>query len=205
MIEVPDFEALYRERPDPWQVGSSFYEQRKLGVVLAALGRPRYRAGWDPACGTGHLAAGLAERCDTVLATDVAETAVRLAAVTCAESPNVTLRPWRFPVDGSPPSTGPFDLVVLSEFLYYLGDDERAEIGSLVDAATTADAELLAVHWRPEPHDAWLSGAAVQQELARTLTDRGWRSSYRFEDEEFVLAGWRRTDGAGGRQGGGGD
>ena len=37
MIKVPDFEALYRRDADPWRVASSFYEQRKLDLVLAVL------------------------------------------------------------------------------------------------------------------------------------------------------------------------
>jgi hypothetical protein len=55
MIDLPDFDALYRDDPDPWQVRSSFYEQRKLDIVLAGLQRPRYRSAWDPACGVGEL------------------------------------------------------------------------------------------------------------------------------------------------------
>ena len=35
MIQPPDFEALYGREHDPWQVGSSWYEQRKLAVVAA--------------------------------------------------------------------------------------------------------------------------------------------------------------------------
>ena len=31
MSARPDFEALYRRNADPWRVGSSAYEQRKLG------------------------------------------------------------------------------------------------------------------------------------------------------------------------------
>ena len=191
MTQVPDFEALYREQPDPWSVATSFYEQRKLELVLAALTRRRYRNAWDPASGTGHLAARLAERCATVLATDGAEEAVRLSRTTCAELENVTLQPWRFPADGTP-AAGPFDLVVLSEFLYYLPADERAQIAALLDRVSAGESEVLAVHWRPQPHDAWLSGAAVQAELAAALAAGGWRLVYRIEDVEFDLAGWRR-------------
>ncbi|HYI57876.1 MAG TPA: hypothetical protein VEX66_06885 [Microlunatus sp.] len=37
MVDVPDFDALYRQDPDPWGVASSFYERRKLQIVLAAF------------------------------------------------------------------------------------------------------------------------------------------------------------------------
>ena len=39
MVNVPDFDTLYRDDPDPWQVASSFYEQRKRAVLLASLTR----------------------------------------------------------------------------------------------------------------------------------------------------------------------
>ncbi len=192
MMGVPDFEALYQEQPDPWQVGSSFYERRKLDLVLAALSRPHFGSAWDPACGTGHLAARLASRCDSVLATDLVPAALRLTGATCAGHDNVRLQQWAFPQDGDPEPATPFDLLVLSEFLYYLDAAERAAVGPLIDRVTAAQAEVLAVHWRPEPHDAWLSGAAVQQELADVLGEQGWRLTYRVEDIEFDLAGWRR-------------
>jgi hypothetical protein len=194
VTEVPDFEALYRGESDPWQVASSFYEQRKLGLVLAALSRQRYRRAWDPAAGTGHLADRLAVRCDQVLATDLVPTAVRLAATTCAERPNVTLRRWAFPGDGRPDAESGFDLVVLSEFLYYLPAEQRAAIAGLLDEVTAPEAEVLSLHWRQQPHDAWLSGVAVQQELAEALQSTGWRLRYRIEDIGFDLAGWRRGE-----------
>ena len=70
MSQSPDFETLYRANHEPWRVGSSLYEQRKLEIVLACMSRPCYRLAWDPARGTGHLAVRLAERCDRVLASD---------------------------------------------------------------------------------------------------------------------------------------
>lgn len=74
----PDFEAMYAADPDPWQVATSWYEQRKLGLVLAALRRPSYRLAWDAASGTGELAARIAARCGRVVATDASARAVQL-------------------------------------------------------------------------------------------------------------------------------
>lgn len=197
MIEVPDFDALYRSRSDPWQVGSSFYERRKLELLVAALQRPRYTTAWDPACGTGHLAARLAQRCQRVVATDLADAAVALAQTTCRGLDNVGLHRRTVPDDGSPPDAEHVDLLVLAEFCYYLDQDHRAGLVELVHrtcrpAAGGESGEVVVVHWRHEPHDAWLSGAAVNAEIVDALTARGWRPTMRIDDSEFVLDGLRR-------------
>ena len=91
MFEVPDFDAIYRADPDPFEVRSSFYEARKLDLLLACLARPTYATAWDPACGVGELAARLASRCDLVLASDASLEAVRLTSARCADLPAVTV------------------------------------------------------------------------------------------------------------------
>ncbi len=191
MIKVPDFEALYRRDNDPWQVASSFYEQRKLDVVLAALSRATYERAWDPACGTGHLAARLSLRSEEILATDLSETSVKITTRTCAGLDNVLVRQRRIP-DAGAPEGDPFDLVVVSEFLYYLSDQDRSGVIDLIQHVTGPRAEVLGVHWRHRPHDAWLSGADVQAELRDGLVQRGWQDCVRVEDPDFVLNTLRR-------------
>ena len=192
MTVVPDFEALYRGEPDPWRVGSSFYEQRKLALVLGALSRPRYEHAWDPASGTGHLAARLAARCRSVLATDGAAEAVKITQQACAGLDNVIVGKLALPEVETAAASGPFDLVVVSEFLYYLTDRDRAAALAGFEDLTGSGAELVAVHWRRHPHDAWLSGAAVQAEMSETLLGHGWQLGVRLEDPEFVLNSWHR-------------
>ena len=57
---IPDFDALYRADPDPWEVGSSWYERRKLSVLLASLPRQHYAVAWEPGCGPGLTTTALA-------------------------------------------------------------------------------------------------------------------------------------------------
>jgi SAM-dependent methyltransferase len=194
VVEVPDFDAVYRRDPDPWRVASSPYEQRKLEVVLACLGRPTYQLGWDTACGTGHLARRLADRCERVLATDASPVAVELTSTTCADAPGVRVAALRLPAARGevtaaelvPPPAAP-DLVVLSEFLYYLDAAGRAATLELVDRTAAARAEVLAVHWRHRPDDAWLSGADTQTEILRALTKRGWTRRVDHREPDFVV------------------
>jgi SAM-dependent methyltransferase len=181
---VPDFDAVYRADPDPWRVRSSHYETRKLAIVLACLSRESYRKAWDPGCGIGELAAHLASRADWILATDGSAEAVSLARGRCAGLGNVVLTQLKLP--GIAP-VGDADLIVLSEFWYYLAQDARRESLEMIRCASSYDAELLSVHWRQRPHDAWLSGEDVQAEIASRLEATGWSRLVHHEDEAFVL------------------
>lgn len=187
MTTAPDFDRLYAVDTDPWRVGSSPYEQRKLGVVLACLLQPRYSAAWAPACGTGHLARGLADRADRVLATDLSPRAVDLASAVCRGRQNIQLAAHRLP-DAPPDSwLGRADLIVLSEFFYYLQDRERIDTLTMLDAVAAGGCEVVAVHWRHVPDDAWLSGAAAQQEIVDRLSAFGWDRRMHHEDHDFVV------------------
>jgi SAM-dependent methyltransferase len=181
---VPDFDAVYRADPDPWRVRSSHYETRKLAIVLACLTRESYRKAWDPGCGVGELAARLASRADWILATDGSAEAVSLARTRCAGLSNVVLTQLRLP--GIAP-VGDADLIVLSEFWYYLPADARKESLDMIRCVSSHDAELLSVHWRHRPHDAWLSGEDVQAEIATRLEAAGWSRLVHHDDEAFVL------------------
>jgi SAM-dependent methyltransferase len=192
----PDFEQMYADDPDPWRVATSWYEQRKLGIVLAALRRPAYRWAWDAGCGTGELAVRLAPRCDAVLATDLSARAVELTRRRADEEGmrNISVQVNALPLRPSGLSEAAVqpDLIILSEFLYYLDADQRAQTWRLIEASTAPEADVVAVHWRPKPEDAWLSGEAVQRELNDYLTDAGWCRVVTHTDVEFVVATWSR-------------
>ena len=190
-VSVPDFDALYRTNADPWQVRSSFYERRKLEIVLSSLSSESYAAAWDPACGVGELAARLAGRSTRVLATDASAEAVRLTRARCAGLDAVTAVGQALPA--APPADFPRpDLVVLSEFLYYLTAPDRAESLQMIDASAAPEAELMSLHWRHKPGDAWLSGADTQGEISRALIGLGWQPVVHHDDRDFVLDSFER-------------
>lgn len=190
----PDFEAMYAADPDPWKVRDSWYERRKEAVVLALLARERYEHAWDAACGTGALALALAERCTRVTATDAARRAVELTAdLLSGASPAAAQTTTAVSALPAVPDLGDApDLVVLSEVLYYLSDDDR---GRSIEAATSvaADvAELVVVHWRHHPDDAQLSGASATEEADALVAERGWARQCWHDDRDFVAASWVR-------------
>ncbi|MFM0204753.1 class I SAM-dependent methyltransferase [Paraburkholderia fungorum] len=141
------FDELYKSSDDPWNLREGWYERRKRSLTLALLPRPRYRNAFEPGCANGELTAELATRCDALLAADLHETAVRLARERVAGMPQVRVEqrtvPLQWPVD-----TGPFDLIVISEFAYYLDSADLETLAARIAASLTTDGTLLACHWR---------------------------------------------------------
>lgn len=151
------FEALYVTGDDPWHYRTRWYEARKRALTLACLPREHYRSGFEPACGNGELAACLAPRCDALLCFDLNARAVELAAERCARWPHIRVEchsapddwPDQFDTAGSGLSSqgSSFDLIVLSELLYYLQPSATAQLVARAEALLADDGTLLACHW----------------------------------------------------------
>jgi cyclopropane fatty-acyl-phospholipid synthase-like methyltransferase len=186
VVKVPDFDALYEADPDPFHVRSSFYEQRKLGLALDCLTKPTYAAAWDPACGIGEMAARLAPRAERVLASDASPQAVHLTRRRCSSCSNVEVRQLKQP-QPPPDVADPFDLIVVSEFAFYLSDQSRQDTLEVLHAAAADRAELLAVHWRHHPQEGYISGEQVQEEVVGHLEPRGWRHVVQHDDRDFII------------------
>ena len=158
------FDRLWGDEDDPWGLESSWYEDRKRAVVLAALPDPRYRRAFEPGCAGGALSVLLAPRCDELVATDVAREAVDRARDRLRGQAHVRVE--RAAVPHEVPD-GPFDLVVVSELAYYFDADDRATLWDAVRERLTPGGTLLAVHWIREAPEYPVTGDAVHDELAR--------------------------------------
>ena len=175
------FDDMYARHNDPWGFDSRWYEERKRSVLLAALPRRRYRSAFEAGCSTGALTAALADRCDHVLAVDLAPAALDRARERLGPRDDVELRRAKLPAEWP---EGRFDLVVLSEVAYYwgAGDLDRGLTASV--ASLTADGHLVACHWRhpvaeyPRSGDSVHDALAVRSDLVRLV---------RHEEEDFVL------------------
>jgi SAM-dependent methyltransferase len=141
------FDELYRRSDDPWRLREGWYERRKRSLTLALLPRPRYRNAFEPGCANGELTAGLATRCDALLAADLHARAVELARERVAGAANVRIEQRRVPREW-PTEHGPFDLIVISEFAYYLDAAELETLAARIAGSLTTDGTLLACHWR---------------------------------------------------------
>ncbi len=181
------FANLYEANNDPWGTATREYERRKREVTMACLPRSRYGRALDVACGTGFLTAQLALRCDEVMAVDAVAAAVRSARSVTSQHRNVRVEIARIPEEVPP---GPFDLVVFSEVLYYLDEPDLAATLTKVERRVHPGADILAVDWRPQTHDAPRDAESAHAQL---LGRAGWKVLVWHAEAEFLLHALRRT------------
>ncbi len=162
-LDTSHFDRLWRDEDDPWGLESSWYEDRKRAVVLAALPDPRYRRAFEPGCAGGALSVQLAARCDELVCTDVAREAVDRARARVADRPHVRVAQAGVPHELP---DGPFDLVVVSELAYYFDAADRAALWEGVRDRLAPGGTLLAVHWIREAPEYPVTGDEVHDELA---------------------------------------
>jgi trans-aconitate methyltransferase len=188
MTDVPDFDAVYRADDDPWQVASSWYERRKLAILLATLPRERYRRVWEPGCGIGVATSALASRAAEVVASDSSSVAVEHARRRTAHLGHVRVEHSPLP---EVPLDGTVDLVVAAEFLFYLDNLPAAldAVWSVCEPGT----QLVFVHWAHRPHDAFLSGLETQEAARRAADARRSTSLVRHHDIDFLLDVYEAT------------
>ncbi len=171
-LERGYFEGLYEADRDPWGFETSAYEAEKYERTLAALEGRRYGRCLEVGCSIGVLTAMLSERCDSLLAVDVSELAVERAKERLAELDHVRVERRTLPEEMP---TGPFDLIVCSEVLYYW---DRVLLADALDALERELADggsLLAVHWRPSTHTYPLRGDEVHEILLeRPALEPAW-------------------------------
>jgi cyclopropane fatty-acyl-phospholipid synthase-like methyltransferase len=148
------FDALYTADPDPWKFAASPYERGKYTLTLNAMPKPRYRSALEVGCSIGVLTQSLAARCDAVVAVDAAQTPLVEARRRCADLPGVRFEQLFVPEQWP---DGVFELVVLSEIIYYLSREDVARLAARVTRSLPREGSVILVHWTG-PTDYPLSG-----------------------------------------------
>ncbi|MFB8029372.1 MULTISPECIES: class I SAM-dependent DNA methyltransferase [unclassified Streptomyces] len=175
------FTRMYADTADPWNLAGRWYEQRKYTLTLAALPRPRYRRAFEPGCSVGVLTRLLADRCDRVLATDRVPRAVAAAAERNRDLPHVEVQHMTIP-EAWP--SGTFDLVVLSELLYYFDDAQLARAMRRTAESLEPGGTLVTVHWDHPVPEHRHTGSALTPLLH---AEAGLVAGPGFHDPDFVL------------------
>ena len=180
------FSSAYAESSDPWRL-SSAYELRKYALTVASLPRARYRRGFEPGCSVGVLTEMLSGRCDQLISTDVVEAPLAEAArrAPTAEVHRATI-PQEWP-------DGRFDLVVLSEVLYYLGADDRRQVIDRLRDCLVPGGHVVLVHWRHAFDEAECDGDTVHDEVGRLGSTAGWSRVVEHVERDFRLEVFERA------------
>ena len=112
------FDDLWREG-DPWSFESAEFDRGKYDRQIELVADRRYGRALEIGCGAGAFTRKLAAVADAVVAIDVAPAAIARArdAVPAGSVEFMVANAMEF----DPAAQGPWDLIVLSETVYYLG------------------------------------------------------------------------------------
>lgn len=138
------FEDLYKKDGDPWNFVTSSYEQAKYQRTLSVLYGERARQALEVGCSIGVLTEKLAVHCGHLLATDISQTALERAKRRCGSLQNVD---FRLVSSATESFEGVFDLIVLSEVVYYWDDSDIEAVAERLEKSITPGGRILMVHW----------------------------------------------------------
>jgi SAM-dependent methyltransferase len=162
------FEELYTESIDPWGFRTSKYERKKYAATIQALGARQYRCGVEAGCSIGELSRLLADECTEFVGLDISQTAIDEAVKRNADRPHMTFS--RVELPGGWPDLTP-DLVVLSEFLYFLSTTEIEALADRICNSWVSRADCLIVSFLGETSEA-LQGAESAALMISSLNAR---------------------------------
>ena len=180
------FDDVYSAHRDPWNFETSEYEKQKYAHTLQTLPQPHYRTALEIGCSIGVLTAQLAQRCSSLLAIDVSESALAQARARCRHLPQVVFQnksvPTQFP-------EGQFTLILVSEVAYYLSRPDLILLANQLAAHQPQGADLLLVHFTPEVADYPATGDQVHDYF---LTRPEWRNLAESRQPRYRLNVLRR-------------
>lgn len=145
------FDAVHREKRDPWSVWESDYEIAKRKDLVTHLPSTIYSHILEIGCSVGALTRELAAHSLKVTALDAScealKTAKRLQGFAAKTAFLHASVPYEWP-------EGRFDCVVLSETGYYLTPSQLERTLELIDASTPTQFVLALCHWKGDI-DGW--------------------------------------------------
>ena len=162
------FEVLYNDNSDPWQYQTRWYEKRKRDMCLAVLPKAQYHNAIELGCGNGVFSALLAPRCHALLSIDGNEQAIQLAKQRLAESAHVNIIQGVIP-DALPTAQPTFDLIIISEILYYLSPNEIDIVITWIKKNLAIGGTLLCCHWRYAIDGFVMTRETVHQRLCQAF------------------------------------
>lgn len=162
-VGIDHLQSLYADTHDPWDFEHSAYEQSKFKATCKALFRGRYAAAFELGCGNGQLASHLSEVSDRYVGMDAVDKALASAKETV---PAGTFLTGFYPC---PLPNETFDLIVLSEILYFLDHDGIGLLATEI-GRRWPDAEVICATWLGQSGNEVQGDDAVQIFIAALRT-----------------------------------
>ena len=163
------FKDVYEANDDPWNFETSEYEAEKYAATILSLPRKHYENVLEVGCSIGVLTQLLAQKSTLLLAIDVSEKALDLAAKRCENLSNTTFKKMNFPEELPDES---YDLMMISEVAYYLSaaDWQFAILG--LYERLLPKGNIVLVHWLPVVHDYPQTGDEVHNSFEKLMKDK---------------------------------
>lgn len=212
------FDALYEGNKDPWHYQTRWYEKRKRDICLSLLPQSQYGRGIELGCGNGVFSELLAHRCQSLVSIDGNRQAVSLAKQRLAKVCHAQVIHGIIPdIFSALPNSllqhGPsthnrlqptFDLIIISEILYYLSADDIDIVIAWVQKHLAAGGTLLCCHWRYAIDGFDMTGESVHERLqaafnlpARDSNQKASPATFTHQsclvDRDFLLDVWQNT------------
>ncbi|MEN5088622.1 class I SAM-dependent methyltransferase [Sphingobacterium faecium] len=183
------FAVVYGSSEDPWNFETSTYEAAKYAATIAALPNKQEERVLEVGCSIGVLTQLLAQRCTHLLAIDVSQKALDIAARRCEHVKNVTFKKASFP---RKLPTDQFNLIMISEVAYYLSaTDWIAATGTLYDRLMSGG-HIVLVHWLPEVPDYPQTGDQVHDRFEQLMQDK-MQLTFSNRTENYRIDVWARS------------
>ncbi len=195
-ISLSGFEAKFEADADPWDTWQSRYEAVKRDALAKAMGSGTYGRGLELAAGNGSNTPVIARRVRRLLVTDGTRAGAELMRERFAGQSRLTIVQH----DAGRRLPGHrFDLIVISELLYYLEDRAFDVLAGEVARTLTPGGRLVMVHHEQNFADRARQAASVHRDFLSLLTGpmrpvrqikaRLWRA----EAWERPLENWQET------------
>ena len=113
------FEELWRGG-DPWDLQTAEFEQRRCARLIEILSARRYAKVLEIGCAAGVFTRLLAHVADRVVALDISPNAIERARTTSTGPAPVEFQVANI-IEYDTRGEGPWDLVIMSDMVYYLG------------------------------------------------------------------------------------
>lgn len=168
-IDPQGFEAMFRADPDPWNYGHSRFEAYKRRVLLRACGDRTYGRGLELACANGETTRALRPRCLRLLGVDASPSALAEAVRRTAGFSRIEFQRAVLPQETP---RGPFDLLVVSELLYYMPEREMRVLLRQLRRATAPGGKIVVLHHVRNFADAAQPPRLAQRRARAWLAER---------------------------------